>query len=146
MIHPEKKILKSLTRLTKNATDIIYCDQCNHKFILVHDVTTKEKSAPFSEKNITALLKQLADKDYINITQDSPDIYFTLTINAIYRFQISFDRIRHAFFSKFIYGLISGIIIGVASTIIAEYLMIELGLKTVTAGYLMGLSSLNIWQ
>ncbi len=123
MIHSEKKILRSLTKLTRNTNDLIYCDQCNNKFILVHDSTTKEKSVPFAKKNIIPFLKTLSDTGYINIHNNRSDIYFSLTINAIYRFQISFDRFRHAFFGKWIPGLISGIIIGVASTIIAQHLM-----------------------
>ncbi len=146
MIHSEKEILKSLTKLTKNTNDLIYCDQCNQKFTLVQDSNKQERYTLFTEKNIVAMLGLLADKGYITIHNHPTEIYLSLTIDAIYRFQFSFDRIRYAFFSKFLYGLISGIIIGIISTIIAEYLMIDLELKTTAAGCLMDLLSLNIWR
>lgn len=146
MIHSERKILKSLNKLTRCTKDLIYCDQCNQRFTLVQNSKKDEKYESFSEKNITALLELLSDKGYIRIHEHPTEIYLSLNIEAIYRFQFSFDRLRNAFFSKFIYGLISGIIIGVASTIIAEYLMLHLGLKAPAAGYLMDLSLLNIWR
>lgn len=145
MIHSEKKILRSLTKLTRNTNDIIYCDQCGHKFILVHDSNVDGKSVPFDMENIIPLLKMLADKGYIIFHNHPRDIYFSLTVNTVYRLQISFDHLRYAFFCKFIYGLISGIIIGVASTLIAEHIMIELGWKAIVVGDIMGLPNLYIW-
>lgn len=123
MIHSEKAILHSLTKLTKSTDDLIYCDTDKNLFVLVLDAGTTPKSVPFNEKNIIGMLHRLEGKGYVTIDSDSGEIYFRLTLETIYRIQITFDRIRYAFFSKFIYGLISGIIVGASSTILAEYLM-----------------------
>lgn len=123
MIHSEKAILRSLTKLTKSTDDLIYCDTDKNLFVLVLDASTTPKSVSFNEKNILSMLHRLENKGYVTIDSDPGETYFRLTLETIYRIQITFDRIRYAFFSKFIYGLISGIIIGASSTILAEYLM-----------------------
>lgn len=122
MIHSEKAILRSLAKLTKSTDDLIYCDTDKNRFVLVLDAGTTPKSVPFNEKNILSMLHRLESEGYVTIDSDSGEIYFRLTLETIYRIQITFDRIRYAFFSKFIYGLISGIIVGASSTILAEYL------------------------
>ena len=123
MIHSERAILKKLTRLASSTSDIIYCDAENHCFKTVCEISQQPQTEEYPYDDVVDIIKRLASYEYLTLLDHPTDIYLSVTYVGLHLSEYTFDRFRHAFFCKFLYGLISGVIVGVASTLIVQCLL-----------------------
>lgn len=123
MIHSEKVLLKTLTKLVTSPEDIVFCDSENGCFSVVQEVDKPPRDIAFPFPDVDSVVRRLSSYGYVQIQEHPFHLYFSMTYVGLHHFEYSFDDLRRIFFSKFVCGFITGALSGAAGVLLSQYLM-----------------------
>lgn len=123
MIRSEKRMLKNILRLVRRTTDSVWYDQNSSRLYLVAKPEDSEKYVDIQEDEALLVLQNLAQYGLITIYGTPLEVYISVTYQGLHHKAYSFDRLKKIFFSRFLYGLVTGILTGALSTLLAQYLL-----------------------
>lgn len=113
MIKCERKTLKTL-RKKFNYDDIVYVEGNQ----LISDNITL--SLPYDD--LEHIIRSLSVQGYLTLHQHPLDTYFSISYEGIHKLEKDIDNFKLSFFTKWLPGFISGILVGVLSTLICYLL------------------------
>ena len=111
MIKKERKTLH-LIKKHFGLSDPVLLDPDNRLMI------SGEISVPFPYDDMDGIIRSLAKKDLLVLSDHPLQTYFSLTYEGYNRFLILADNFRTSFFTKWIPGFISGVITAVVAELI----------------------------
>lgn len=121
MLRIDRKVAKSLLKLTRKYSDEIFYSSEKTGFILVHIAADPETSVPFPipKDEISASLKRLEKANLITVNTRvwGDDLYFSITPELLHYKAFWFDRFSH----RFIGGFVTGVIVGISANLLTPF-------------------------